>query len=56
MHRIIGRLVAMRGLWPHALCSVTLPSVSFAGVKPGKYDYICQPHLANNMKGSITVQ
>lgn len=31
-------------------------TVSFAGVKPGKYDYICQPHLANNMKGSITVQ
>jgi plastocyanin len=31
-------------------------SVSFAGVKPGKYDYICQPHLANNMKGSVTVQ
>ena len=31
-------------------------SVSFAGVKPGKYDYMCQPHLANNMKGSITVQ
>jgi plastocyanin len=30
--------------------------VSFANVKPGKYDYICQPHMANNMKGSITVQ
>jgi plastocyanin len=30
--------------------------MSFAGVKPGKYDYICTPHLANNMKGSITVQ
>jgi plastocyanin len=30
--------------------------MSFNGVKPGKYDYICTPHLANNMKGSITVQ
>lgn len=30
--------------------------ISFAGVKPGKYEYICTPHLANNMKGSITVQ
>lgn len=30
--------------------------MSFTGVKPGKYDYICQPHLANNMRGSITVQ
>jgi plastocyanin len=30
--------------------------VSFAGVKPGKYDYICTPHIANNMRGSITVQ
>ena len=31
-------------------------TVSFAGVPAGKYDYICQPHMANNMKGSITVQ
>lgn len=30
--------------------------MSFANVKPGKYDYICTPHLANNMRGSITVQ
>ena len=30
--------------------------VSFAGVAPGKYDYICTPHIANNMKGSVTVQ
>ena len=30
--------------------------MSFNGVKPGKYDYICTPHMANNMKGSITVQ
>ena len=31
-------------------------TVSFAGVKAGKYDYMCQPHLANNMRASITVQ
>jgi plastocyanin len=30
--------------------------MSFAGVKPGKYEYICTPHLANNMRGSVTVQ
>lgn len=30
--------------------------MSFAGVKPGKYDYVCTPHLANNMRGSVTVQ
>jgi plastocyanin len=30
--------------------------VSFAGVPPGKYDYICTPHIANNMKGSVTVK
>ena len=30
--------------------------MSFNGVAPGKYDYICSPHMANNMKGSITVQ
>lgn len=30
--------------------------VSFAGVKPGKYEYICTPHIANNMRGSVTVR
>ena len=31
-------------------------TISFANVKPGKYDYHCTPHLAMNMKGTITVQ
>lgn len=31
-------------------------TVSFAGVKPGKYELNCTPHLANNMKGTVTVQ
>ena len=31
-------------------------TVSFAGVKPGKYEFNCTPHLANNMKGEVTVQ
>lgn len=31
-------------------------TMSFGGVPPGKYDYICVPHLAMGMKGSITVQ
>jgi plastocyanin len=30
-------------------------TISFAGVAPGKYDFICTPHAAMNMKGSITV-
>lgn len=30
--------------------------MSFANVKPGKYNYICTPHIANNMRGSVTVQ
>jgi plastocyanin len=30
--------------------------VSFAKIPPGKYDYICTPHAAMNMKGSVTVQ
>jgi plastocyanin len=30
--------------------------VSFANVKPGKYSYLCTPHLANNMRGTVTVQ
>ena len=31
-------------------------TVSFAGVKPGKYVFNCTPHLAMNMKGTVTVQ
>ena len=30
--------------------------ISFGGVKPGKYEFHCTPHLAMGMKGSITVQ
>ncbi|MEO6527150.1 MAG: plastocyanin/azurin family copper-binding protein [Gemmatimonadaceae bacterium] len=30
--------------------------VSFAKVPAGKYDYICTPHAAMNMKGVVTVQ
>ena len=30
--------------------------ISFGGVKPGKYDFHCSPHLAMGMKGTITVQ
>ena len=31
-------------------------TVSFANVPAGKYDYICTPHAAMNMKGVVTVQ
>jgi plastocyanin len=31
-------------------------TISFGGVPAGKYDFHCTPHLAMNMKGSITVQ
>ena len=31
-------------------------TISFANVPPGKYPYHCTPHLAMNMKGTITVQ
>ena len=30
--------------------------ISFAKVPAGKYDYICTPHAAMNMKGVVTVQ
>ena len=30
--------------------------ISFGGIKPGTYPFHCTPHLAMNMKGSITVQ
>jgi plastocyanin len=31
-------------------------TISFAGIKPGKYEYQCTPHLALGMVGDITVQ
>ena len=31
-------------------------TISFANVPAGKYDYICTPHAAMNMKGVVTVQ
>lgn len=31
-------------------------TVSFGNIKPGTYAYHCVPHLAMNMKGTITVQ
>ena len=31
-------------------------TISFAKVPAGKYDYICQPHAAMNMKGVVTVE
>jgi len=31
-------------------------TVSFGGIKPGKYPFHCTPHLPMNMKGVITVQ
>jgi plastocyanin len=31
-------------------------TVSFAGVPAGAYNYTCTPHLAMNMKGTVTVQ
>jgi plastocyanin len=30
--------------------------LSFAGVPPGKYEFHCTPHIAMNMKGTITIQ
>jgi len=30
--------------------------ISFAKVPAGKYDYVCTPHAAMNMKGVVTVQ
>lgn len=31
-------------------------TISFANVKPGTYGIYCTPHLAMNMKGTVTVQ
>jgi plastocyanin len=31
-------------------------TVSFAGVPPGTYDYVCTPHVMMGMVGKLTVQ
>jgi plastocyanin len=31
-------------------------TISFANVPAGKYEYVCTPHIAMGMKGTITVQ
>lgn len=31
-------------------------TISFAGIKPGRYEFRCTPHLAMNMKGTVTVK
>jgi plastocyanin len=31
-------------------------TISFANIKPGKYPFVCTPHLALGMKGEVTVQ
>jgi len=31
-------------------------TISFANIKPGTYPFHCTPHLAMNMKGTVTVQ
>ena len=31
-------------------------TISFAGIKAGKYPYVCTPHAALGMKGNVTVQ
>lgn len=31
-------------------------TVSFAGVRAGRYDFFCMPHMAMGMRGTITVQ
>jgi plastocyanin len=30
--------------------------ISFANIPAGAYNYVCQPHIAMNMKGVVTVQ
>jgi plastocyanin len=31
-------------------------TISFGGIKPGTYEFNCTPHLAMNMKGTVTVK
>ena len=31
-------------------------TISFAGVKPGRYDFFCMPHVGMQMKGTVVVR
>ena len=31
-------------------------TISFAGVKPGRYDFFCLPHVGMQMKGTVVVR
>jgi plastocyanin len=31
-------------------------TLSLGGLKPGKYEFNCTPHLAMNMKGTLTIE
>ena len=47
----------MQPLWGPLVTDPTgTYTVSFAGVKPGTYEFFCMPHMGMGMKGTITVQ
>lgn len=31
-------------------------TIAFTGVKPGRYEFFCMPHMAMGMRGTLTVQ
>lgn len=46
----------MQPLWgPLLLNAGDGYTISFAGVKPGRYEFFCMPHQAMGMKGAIVV-
>ena len=47
----------MQPLWGPLMTEANAAySISFAGVKPGRFEYFCMPHMAMGMRGTITVQ
>jgi plastocyanin len=47
----------MQPLWGPLMTEANAAySISFAGVKPGRYQFFCMPHMGMGMRGTITVQ
>jgi plastocyanin len=52
-----GMPAQIQALWgPLVTAANGVYTISFAGVKPGRYEFFCMPHMAMGMKGVLTVQ
>jgi plastocyanin len=59
MRRVLAAAMAdqIQPLWGRLLLTPNDSyTISFAGVKPGRYQFFCMPHMSVGMRGSIVVR